>query len=173
MSGSMIIQIHGDLLLTAAYSAKFWNVQKQAWETGTQRSSGENRVKEYLQNGSTLYNTVSINGNYDKGAFRLSVANMGNTGVMPNTNTKQNSISLNSEYKLTDNVRISVNANYINTFSPNKSNNTGSNSVLNDLLFNFPDNLQPLSEMHNYWLTGFEGISQNGAIMNDPEYQMG
>jgi TonB-linked SusC/RagA family outer membrane protein len=155
--------------LDGTYSTKFWNVQKQAWETGIQRSSGENRVKEYLQNGSTLYNTVSINGNYDKGAFRLSVANMGNTGVMPNTNTKQNSISLSSEYKLTDNVRISVNANYINTFSPNKSNNTGSNSVLNDLLFNFPDNLQPLSEMHNYWLTGFEGINQNGAIMKDPE----
>jgi len=87
---------------------------------------------------------------------------------MPNTQTKQTSIALNSEYKLAKDVKVSVNANYITTFSPNKANSTGSNSVLNDLLFNFPDNLQPLSDMTNYWLTGFEGINQNGAIMKDP-----
>jgi len=154
--------------LDGTYSSKFWNVKTQAWETGPQTSSGEDRMKAYLQNGSTFSNTVSINGNYDQGSFRLSFSNLNNTGVMPNTNTKQNSVGINSEYKLSKDVKVSVNANYITTFSPNKANATGSNSVLNDLLFNFPDNLQPLSEMHNYWLTGFEGINQNGAIMKDP-----
>jgi TonB-linked SusC/RagA family outer membrane protein len=154
--------------LDGSYTSKFWNVKTQAWETAPQYSSGEDRMKEYLQNGSTLSNTVSINGNYDQGAFRLSFSNLNNSGVMPNTQTKQTSIALNSEYKLAKDVKVSVNANYITTFSPNKANATGSNSVLNDLLFNFPDNLQPLSDMTNYWLTGFEGINQNGAIMKDP-----
>jgi TonB-linked SusC/RagA family outer membrane protein len=155
--------------LDGSYSAKFWNVKDQSWETGPQYSSGENRMDAYLQNGSTFNNTVSINGNYDQGAFRLSFSNLNNVGVMPNTQTKQTSVQLNSEYKISKDVKVSVNANYITTFSPNKANSAGSNSVLNDLLFNFPDNLQPLSEMTTYWLTGFEGILQNGAIMKDPE----
>jgi TonB-linked SusC/RagA family outer membrane protein len=154
--------------LDGSYSARYWNVLNQAWENGPQVSSGENRMQAYLRNGNTLNNTVSINGNYDQGAFRLSFSNLGNAGVMPNTKTSQNTISLNSEYKLTKNVKVSVNANYITSFSPNKANMAGSNSVLNDLLFNFPDNLQPLGDMHNYWLKGFEGVLQNGAIMKDP-----
>jgi TonB-linked SusC/RagA family outer membrane protein len=155
--------------LDGSYLARFWDVKEQVWKDNVpQYSSGENRMDAYLQNGHTFNNTVSINGNYDQGAFRLSFSNLANTGVMPNTETKQTSISLNSEYKLTKDVKVSVNANYVTTFSPNKANSAGGSSVLNDLLFNIPDNLQPLSEMTNYWLTGFEGINQNGAIMKDP-----
>jgi TonB-linked SusC/RagA family outer membrane protein len=155
--------------LDGSYIGRFWNVKTQSWDEGPMVSSNENRMKAYLRNGSTVSNTVSISGNYDKGSFRVSVSNMGNQGVMPNTKTSQNSVAFSSEYKLTDDLKVTVNSNYITTYSPNKANVTGSNSVLNDLLFNFPANLQPLSEMKNYWLTGFEGINQNGAIMKDPE----
>jgi len=84
---------------------------------------------------------------------------------MPNTRTNQKSVSLNSEYKLTDKVKISANVSYVRTYSPNKANVVGSNSILNTFLFNFPTNLQPLAEMKNYWLTGFEGVLENGAMM--------
>lgn len=154
--------------LDGSYTGRFWNVKSQAWEEGPMTSANENRMKAYLQNGGTLTNNISVSGNYDKGSFRASFSNMGNEGVMPNTKTSQNSVSFSSEYKLTDKVKITTTANYITTYSPNKANVTGSNSVLNDLLFNLPANLQPLSEMKNYWLTGFEGINQNGAIMKDP-----
>lgn len=154
--------------LDGSYTGRFWNVKTQSWDEGPMVSSNENRMKAYLRNGGTLSNNVSVSGNYDKGSFRVSFSNMGNKGVMPNTETNQNSVSFSSEYKLTEKLKVTVNANYITTFSPNKANVTGSNSVLNDLLFNFPSNLQPLSEMKNYWLTGFEGINQNGAIMKDP-----
>ncbi len=155
--------------LDGSYSGRFWNVKTQKWEEGPMTAGGANPMEQYLQNGGTNTNNVSVNGNYDKGSFRVSFSNMGNEGVMPNTKTSQNSVTFNSEYKLTDKVKITVNSNYITTFSPNKANVTGSNSVLNALLFNMPANLQPLSDMHNYWLTGFEGILQNGAIMKDPE----
>jgi TonB-linked SusC/RagA family outer membrane protein len=153
--------------LDGTYSDNFWNVKTQKWEFGPQYSSKENRMKAYLQTGSTMTTNVNINGNYDKGAFRLSLSNMGNQGVMPNTNTNQKSISLNSEYKLTDKVKVSANITYVRTFSPNKANVTGSNSILNTFLYNFPTNLQPLSAMKNYWLTGFEGVLMNGAMMQE------
>jgi len=153
--------------LDGSYTGDFWNTKTQKWDNGPMKSSNENRMKAYLQTGSTVTTNVNVSGNYDKGSFRLSLSNMGNTGVMPNTKTNQKSFSINSEYKLTDKIKISANANYTRTYSPNKANVTGSNSILNNLLFNFPTNLQPLADMKNYWMKGFEGIMENGAIMKD------
>ncbi|MGV8879405.1 MAG: SusC/RagA family TonB-linked outer membrane protein [Sphingobacteriaceae bacterium] len=153
--------------LDGSFTSDYWDVKAQKWANGPMISYMESRVKSYLQTGNTLTNNVSVYGNYDKGAFRLSVANMGNKGVMPNTKTNQTSINLNTEYRLTDKVKVSVSSSYIRTYSPNKANSTGSNSVLNDLLFNLPTNLQTLADMKNYWLNGFEGVKQNGAIMKD------
>lgn len=149
-----------------SFTADYWDVKAQQWANGPQISSNEDRVKAYLRTGNTITNSISVFGNYTKGSFRFSMSNMGNEGVMPNTKTNQKSFNLNTEYRITNNVRISVSANYFHTYSPNKQNSVGSNSVLNSLLFNFPNNLQPLSEMHNYWLTGFEGSLQNGSIMD-------
>ncbi len=153
--------------LDGSYSDNYWNVKDQKWENGPQRSSLEDRMQAYLRTGYTSTTNINITGNYDKGAFRLSFGNMGNEGVMPNTKTNQKSISLNSEYKLNNKLKVSVNVNYVRTFSPNKANVTGSNSIINSLLFNFPTNLQKLSDMHSYWLTGNEGTLMNGAIMKD------
>lgn len=153
--------------LDGSYSDAFWNTKTQKWDSGPMRSSHENRMKAYLQTGSTITTNVNVTGNYDKGSFRLSLSNMGNSGVMPNTKTNQKSFTINTEYNLTDKIKISTNASYVRTYSPNKANVTGSNSILNNLLFNFPTNLQPLADMKNYWLTGYEGILQNGAIQKD------
>ena len=153
--------------LDGSYTGDFWNTVTQKWDNGKMVSANENRLKAYLRNGSTITTNINISGNYDKGSFRLSFTDMGNKGVMPNTATNQKSFTLNSEYKMTDKIKISANAAYVRTYSPNKANVDGSNSIINRLLFNFPANLQPLADMKNYWMTGFEGIIQNGAIMKD------
>lgn len=153
--------------LDGSYTDNFWNTKAQQWDNGPMVSSHENRMKTYLQTGSTRTTNINFSGNYDQGSFRLSLSNMGNIGVMPNTKTSQNSVMFNSDYKLTDKIRISATASYMRTSSPNKANVAGSNSILNNLLFNFPTNLQPLSDMRDYWLDGYEGILMNGAIMRD------
>jgi TonB-dependent SusC/RagA subfamily outer membrane receptor len=94
--------------LDGKYSDNFWNTKTQKWDKGNMVSYNENRVEAYLQTGSTATTNVNVTGNYDKGSFRLSVTNMGNKGVMPNTKTAQNSITLSSEYKLTDNINPTI-----------------------------------------------------------------
>jgi TonB-linked SusC/RagA family outer membrane protein len=153
--------------LDGTYRDNFWNAKAQKWDNGPMVSAKENRMKAYLQTGSTLSTNVNINGNYDKGAFRLSLSQLNNIGVMPNTKTTQTSVSLNSDYKLSEKVKVSANVSYIRTYSPNKANVTGSNSILNNLLFNFPNSLQSLADMKDYWLKDFEGILMNGSIMKD------
>ena len=144
--------------LDGTTTSDFWNVKTQKWDNKAMYSSGENPVEAYLQTGRTITNNISVQGNYDKGSFRLSLSNMDNKGVMPNTKTDQKSISLNSEYRLTNKVKISVSASYINTYSPNKARiqGGGDDAVLNTLLYAWPTSLQPLSQMHDYWLKGFE-----------------
>lgn len=153
--------------LDGTYTGDYWDVKQQQWLSRAMTSSKEDRMQAYLQTGTTFTNNISIYGNYEKGSFRLSLADMNNKGVMPNTKTDQKSVNLNTDYRLTDKIRVSVSASYIHTYSPNKANSVGSNSVINNLLFNFPSNLQKLSDMRNYWLTGYEDIQQNGAIMKD------
>ena len=153
--------------LDGTYTGDFWNTITQKWDNGPMRAAPENRLKAYLNTGSTVTSNVNVSGNYDKGSFRLSFSNMGNNGVMPNTKTNQKSITIASEYKLTNQIRVTANASYARTYSPNKANVAGDNSVLNSLLYNFPANLQPLADMRNYWMTGFEGIQMNGAIQKD------
>ena len=155
--------------LDGSTTSDYWNVKTQKWENKAMYSSGQNPVESFLETGHTTTNNLSVQGNYDKGSFRLSMSNMDNKGVMPNSKVDQKSISLNSEYRLTNKVKISVSTSYIHTNSPNKARiqGGGDDAVLNTLLVAWPTSLQPLSEMHNYWLKGFEGIRQNGAIMND------
>src|SRR5258706_2253274 len=155
--------------LDGTTTSDYWNVKTQQWENKAMYSSGQNPVESYLETGRTMTNNISVQGNYDKGSFRLSLANMSNKGVMPNTKVDQKSISFNSEYRLTNKVKVGVSSSYIHTYSPNKARiqGGGDDAVLNTLLYAWPTSLQPLSEMKNYWLTGFEGIRQNGAIMND------
>lgn len=153
--------------LDGSYSGDYWDVKQQKWLTKPMFSSLENRLQAYLQTGNTITNNISVYGSSDRGSFRLSLSDMNNKGVMPNTKTDQKSIALNTDYRLTDKLKVSVSTSYIRTYSPNKANSTGSNSVINNLLFNFPSNLQKLDEMRNYWLAGYEGIQQNGAIMKD------
>ncbi|HSB93051.1 MAG TPA: SusC/RagA family TonB-linked outer membrane protein, partial [Flavitalea sp.] len=156
--------------LDGSFTSDYWDTKTQEWRNGPMRSTLENRVKAYLRTGSTITNNIGIRGNYDKGSFRVSLSNMINNGVMPNTKTNQTSVALNTDYRITDKVKISVTSSYIKTYSPNKANSAGSNGVLNNLLFNMPSNVQSLSDMTNYWLIkpGIEaGIQQNGMIMKD------
>ncbi len=150
--------------LDGKYTGEYWDVKQQKFITGSMVSANEDRMKAYLRTGTTSTTNVAVTGNYDKGSFRLSLSNMGNNGVMPNTKTNQKGVTMNTEYKLTDKIKITAEANYIRTYSPNKANVVGSNSILNDLLFNTPANIQSFGDMHNYWMTGFDGIYMNPAI---------
>jgi TonB-linked SusC/RagA family outer membrane protein len=136
-----------------------YNTLTQQVETVPYAATKENRLKEFMQTGSTSNFNVSVTGNYNDGAFRFSIGKMTNTGVMPNNQTDRVNANLSAEYKITKKLKISVNSNYMGQFSPNK---TSSNSDVVELLtMDFLAHLQPIKEMQNVWKTGFEGVLQN------------
>ncbi len=145
--------------LDGSFNVTRWNTLKQANESVPFLSAHENRLQQFMRNGSTNNYNVSVTGNTDKGSFRFSVGKMSNIGVMPNNATDRMTVNLNASYQVSKKVKLSVNSNYVAQYSPNKS--ASNNDAVELLTFAFLAHFQPVREMQNIWLTGFEGVKQN------------
>ena len=145
--------------LDGSFNITRWNTLTQANETVPFLATRENRLQQYMQNGATNNYNVSVTGNSDKGSFRFSVGKMSNLGVMPNNATDRMTFNLNANYNITNKVKISVSSNYVSQYSPNKS--SSNNDAVELLTFAFLSHFQPVKEMQNIWLTGYQGIKQN------------
>ncbi len=145
--------------LDGSFNISRWNTLTQANETVPFLATKENRLQQFMQNGATNNYNVSVTGNSDKGSFRFSVGKMSNIGVMPNNATDRMTVNLNASYNVTNKVKISVSSNYVAQYSPNKS--ASNNDAVELLTFAFLAHFQPVKEMQNIWLKGYEGIKQN------------
>lgn len=145
--------------LDGSFNISRWNTLTQANEMVPFLATKENRLQQFMQNGATNNYNVSVTGNSDKGSFRFSVGKMSNIGVMPNNATDRMTVNLNASYNVTNKVKISVSSNYVAQYSPNKS--ASNNDAVELLTFAFLAHFQPVKEMQNIWLKGYEGIKQN------------
>ncbi len=62
---------------------------------------GDN-LDRFYKTGSTFSNTVSITSGNDAGNFRLSMSDLRNNGIYPNSEYKRNNVSIDANYKLSD-----------------------------------------------------------------------
>ncbi|GAB3902336.1 SusC/RagA family TonB-linked outer membrane protein [Larkinella knui] len=79
-------------------------------------------VNQFFQTGRTLTNNVSITGGSDKGDFRLSLTDLNQTGILPNTDYKRKTVSLNAGWNLTKKLSIRATGNYVKDGSDNRTN---------------------------------------------------
>jgi len=119
-----------------------------------------NRIKDFMRQGYTLTNNVAVDGNNNNGFFRLSVGDMKNIGMIPNTDLKRSTINLNMQYKLSDRLSVTANINWNETGSSNRPNTTGDNR--NDIVRSLYEKGAQVNilDLKNYWLPGMEGIQQ-------------
>jgi TonB-linked SusC/RagA family outer membrane protein len=159
----------GPGLADGGITGKRWNIKTQEWETDViLTGTKEDRVKEFLRTGLTLINNVTITSNRDNEVFRLSYNNTRNEGVVPNTATYKNSISFTGLKKVRDDLTVSIKANFLNSYIPNRAITTGPQSEDNVIanLYSIANQIQPVSDMTEYWLDESEGIYPN-PIMFD------
>jgi len=119
-----------------------------------------NRIKDFMRQGYTLTNNVAVDGNNNNGFFRLSVGDMKNIGMIPNTDLKRSTINLNTQYKLSDRLSVTANINWNETGSSNRPNTTGDNR--NDIVRSLYEKGAQVNilDLKNYWVPGMEGIQQ-------------
>jgi TonB-linked SusC/RagA family outer membrane protein len=75
-------------------------------------------VKDFFNTGLTFDNSVSVAKSDEKSDFRLGINNQKQTGTVPNSEINKTNFSINSNYQLSKNIKVGVNANYIVTDAP-------------------------------------------------------
>lgn len=126
--------------------------------------------KDFFQAGTTFLNSVSFDGGTNKTSARLSLTNLQNKWIIPNTGFTRNTVALSLTHKLTEKLQIASKINYTNKYSDNLP-STGYN---NQTIMYFIRGLTPNMNMDwfkDYWLPGQEGIAQNrpfSSLLDNP-----
>lgn len=114
-----------------------------------------NQTRDYFKKGTTVTNTISIDGGSDKTTARFSFTNVSNKWILPNTGYKRNTLALSVNSKVTDKLTISSKVNYTNKFSDNLPGaGYGNQSIMYWYIF-----WQPSADMNwlkRYWVPGLE-----------------
>ncbi len=77
-------------------------------------SPGANSYRSFFQTGYQYTNSIALEGGNDNGTFRLNYTRMDQTGNLPNSEIKRNTINLSGSYNLSDKWKVDAAANYIN-----------------------------------------------------------
>lgn len=114
-----------------------------------------NQTREYFKTGTTLTNSISIDGGTEKTTARFSFTNVSNKWILPNTGYKRNTLALSVNSKVTERLTISGKVNYTNKFSDNLPGaGYGNQSIMYWYIF-----WQPSADMNwlkRYWVPGLE-----------------
>lgn len=119
-----------------------------------------NPIKEIMDNGYTLNNSVSVGGNNEFGDFRISYNDIYRKGNTPNTDLSNKTVDVSGGYKFHEKLTVDAKVSYNNLASDNyedvgynwdnyilhAGNNIGGNVDIEDL--------------RNYWVEGQEGLTQ-------------
>lgn len=83
-------------------------------------SAQRDNVKNFYRMGSNFTNTISVTKGGDNGSFRLSVSNLDNKSVVPNSGLTRKTVNLTIDQNITPKLSISALANYIDERVTNK-----------------------------------------------------
>ena len=128
--------------------------------TPTPWLSDPNGVENFFQTGRTLTNNVALLGSNKQGDFRLSYTSLDQTGTVPNTDLRRNTVSFGGGYNLSDKFSARAFVSYIKSESDNRpSISYGTENIM--YLFNcwLPRSVN-VADLQNYWMPGLEGRRQ-------------
>lgn len=128
--------------------------------TPTLWEADKDNLKNFLETGHTLTNSVALVGGNKDGDFRLGYTNLDQTGIVPNTDLQRHTISVSGGYNLTDKLSVRTFVSYIKSESDNRpSISYGTESLM--YLFNcwLPASVK-VSEMKRLWQAGLENQKQ-------------
>ncbi len=72
-----------------------------------------NNIRDFFETGTTLTNSIAVDGSNDAGSFRISYSNLDQNFILPNSSLNRHNISFNGGYNLTEKLNVSASANYV------------------------------------------------------------
>ncbi len=130
----------------------------------------EDNRKDFFKTGKTLINSVTVDGGNNNTGVRLSLTNLTNTWIIPNTGYKRNTVALSLTHKLSEKLQVAAKINYTNK----SSNNLPSTGYNNQSIMYFIRGMVPNSNIDwfkDYWEPGQESIAQTrpfSSLLDNP-----
>ena len=72
---------------------------------------------DFFQKGYTYNNNIALSGGNDKSAYRMSLGNLEQTGIIPKAKYEKTTFSINGQSKLSDRLNVSGGVTYTNSFN--------------------------------------------------------
>lgn len=119
-----------------------------------------NGIENFFQTGRTLTNNVALVGANELGDFRLSYTSLDQTGTVPNTDLRRNTVSFGGGYNLSPKFAARAFVSYIKSESDNRpSISYGTENIM--YLFNcwLPRSVN-VADLQNYWMPGLQDLRQ-------------
>ncbi len=136
-------------------------------------SRGKNNLKNFLETGFITSNNLSISGSSEKSDYRISITQMYQNGMVPNTSLNSVTLNLSGGYQLGEKLRAEASWSYNKQFTPNypRRGYGPQNYVYNLLLWMGTD--VDVRDLQDYWQPGLEDIQQrhyNYTWYNNPYF---
>ncbi|UII81638.1 SusC/RagA family TonB-linked outer membrane protein [Flagellimonas sp. CMM7] len=113
----------------------------------------------FFKTGRTFTTNLSLTGGNEDGNFRLSLTNLDNEGILPNTDFNRETYAFSGSYNLTDWLKVSSSMNYVNSSSNNRPNNSYGTENIMYLWVWFGRQIN-MDSLRDYWQPGLEGRQQ-------------
>lgn len=125
-------------------------------------SAVQNQLNKFYRTAPVFINTVSVVNSGKNGSFRFSLSNTDNESVIPNSNLKRYSANLNAIQNITDKLKLSVMASYLNEKVKNRP-------FLNDMSRNpnWTMALLPADASPDYLKPGWDASGNEVALSSD------
>ncbi len=121
--------------------------------------SYDNRLTDFYQTGITFTNNLSFSGNNQHGDFRISVGDVRNTAIVPNTDLTRKSISFNGSYNLTKKLKVQANIGVVESGSDNRPVVDGGRNTVVRSVYEMSAHVNIL-DLKDYWVPGMKYIQQ-------------
>lgn len=129
------------------------------------------RYKKFYKKGSTFTNTITLSTAGDKGGMSLSLSNMDNKGIIPNSKFSRRSANLGFTQNLTKNLSVFGNANYSNEKNTNPPQVNTQDMDVTTVLYTLANSMPFWALEQNQTLpNGNEFVMARFLVRNNPYY---
>ncbi len=131
--------------------------------------ANEDYISGFFRTGTTVSNSVSLEGTNDRGSARLSVTQMTNKWILPNTGFERLNASLSVNQQISNKLKISGKANYTNKTSDNlPAAGYNNQSIMYFLIIGTAPNIRP-EWFKPYWEPGLTNVKQRNPFNTGPD----
>lgn len=117
-----------------------WNALVEELPTYLQKTpwvAAENDPSSFFRTAYSYNNSISLSGSNERSDFRATYSNSIQQGIVPNSEVVRNNLSTTMGYRLSDNIKVTANANYTNTRGKGRNGTGYDGSNARNLMTNF------------------------------------